>query len=426
MQDIDDESEDEFIFERQRECCIYKVPEDIRMLNEEAYTPQMVSIGPIHRKNSRLKKMEEEKKRYKKNFILRTNKDMVKEFRRYIRSEKARIYASYDDNYFEDGSFENIILIDVIFIFEFFLGYDKIEENLLLHTPRLKGTIRRDLLLLENQIPFFVLEELFAKLRGFVTRNLLFLNLALEFLYGRKNGHSTNSLNIKHFTDLNRCVLLEQFQPPQCPLPRGDSSYKDVSYIPCATKLQASGVEFAKCDKEENRSLIEIRYRYKAIPMKLLPIIQTQQLVLHIPPFEIDDFTESVIRNVMALEQLYYPRQTHICSFVVLMDFLIDTDKDVDLLVEKGILSHLLGDNAAIASMFNKLGLQIGMASWCYSGIAKELEKHNKKRWNHAKASLKSVYFRDRWTGTATVAAALLLILTFIQTVCSILQVVTM
>ena len=30
------------------ECCIYKVPYYLHKLNEEAYTPQVISIGPIH------------------------------------------------------------------------------------------------------------------------------------------------------------------------------------------------------------------------------------------------------------------------------------------------------------------------------------------------------------------------------------------
>ena len=30
------------------ECCIYKVPYYLHKLNEEAYTPQVISIGSIH------------------------------------------------------------------------------------------------------------------------------------------------------------------------------------------------------------------------------------------------------------------------------------------------------------------------------------------------------------------------------------------
>ena len=44
-------------------CCIYKVPERLRCVNEKAYTPQVVSIGPIHHGKKGLEDMEEHKKR---------------------------------------------------------------------------------------------------------------------------------------------------------------------------------------------------------------------------------------------------------------------------------------------------------------------------------------------------------------------------
>ena len=39
------------------ECCIYRVPRVIRQLNEDAYTPQLVSIGPFHHGNEKVLKM---------------------------------------------------------------------------------------------------------------------------------------------------------------------------------------------------------------------------------------------------------------------------------------------------------------------------------------------------------------------------------
>ncbi|MED6198727.1 hypothetical protein PIB30_069282 [Stylosanthes scabra] len=38
-------------------CCIYKVPHEIRRLNKDAYTPMVISIGPLHHGNSRLQFM---------------------------------------------------------------------------------------------------------------------------------------------------------------------------------------------------------------------------------------------------------------------------------------------------------------------------------------------------------------------------------
>jgi len=52
--------------------CVYKVPERLRKLNEKAYTPRLVSIGPIHHGNDKLKAMEDHKIMYLKEFIART------------------------------------------------------------------------------------------------------------------------------------------------------------------------------------------------------------------------------------------------------------------------------------------------------------------------------------------------------------------
>ncbi|KAK0580254.1 hypothetical protein LWI29_000024 [Acer saccharum] len=104
------------------------------------------------------------------------------------------------------------------------------------------------------------------------------------------------------------------------------------------------------------------------------------------------------------------------------MVFLINTEKDVDLLVDQGIILNFLGDNAAIAKMFNNLGLQITPSRSVYHSIGEKLKAHYDRRWNHTMANLSTVYFGNIWTGTATVGAVILLVLTFIQTTCSILS----
>ena len=67
--------------------------------------------------------------------------------------------------------------------------------------------------------------------------------------------------------------------------------------------------------------------------LKLPTVLET--LFLKIPRFEINDGTESLLRNIMALEQCHYPREAYVCNFMVLLDYLIDTREDVDLLIEK-------------------------------------------------------------------------------------------
>jgi hypothetical protein len=50
-------------------CCIYKVPNPLRKLNEEVYNPQVISIGPFHRGQKKLQTMENYKVKYLKAFL---------------------------------------------------------------------------------------------------------------------------------------------------------------------------------------------------------------------------------------------------------------------------------------------------------------------------------------------------------------------
>lgn len=126
----------------------------------------------------------------------------------------------------------------------------------------------------------------------------------------------------------------------------------------------------------------------------------------------------------MAWEQCHYSRDTHFCNYIILLDYLIDTEEDIELLVEQGILSNFLGDPQVAAEMINKVTKNIMLKESCFNYIADKLQKHYHNPWNRAKVTLVNVYFSNPWRGTATIAAAVLLLLTLIQTICSVLQVI--
>jgi len=46
------------------QCCIYKDPSTLLKEKEEAYTPLLISIGPIHHSNKKLEELQEYKHRY--------------------------------------------------------------------------------------------------------------------------------------------------------------------------------------------------------------------------------------------------------------------------------------------------------------------------------------------------------------------------
>ena len=106
------------------------------------------------------------------------------------------------------------------------------------------------------------------------------------------------------------------------------------------------------------------------------------------------------------------------------MDHLINTAKDVELLVKKKIMENWLGDHHAAATLVNKLNWQILQSGGTnhYSNLFRKLNAYYEVPHHSWKATLKHEYFRSPWRGASTVAAVILLLLTAIQTVYSIIS----
>ncbi|XVF73497.1 hypothetical protein PTKIN_Ptkin12aG0206100 [Pterospermum kingtungense] len=66
------------------ECCIYKIPERFREAMTNAYTPQLISIGPLYHGKGSLAKMEWEKLSYGEKFCERISDETIGEFQSYI------------------------------------------------------------------------------------------------------------------------------------------------------------------------------------------------------------------------------------------------------------------------------------------------------------------------------------------------------
>ena len=143
--------------------------------------------------------------------------------------------------------------------------------------------------------------------------------------------------------------------------------------------------------------------------------LKKTQTILKVPAFEVNDETEGIFRNAMALEQCLYPSEAYICNYLVLLDYLISTRDDVELLVEKGIIVDALGSNKAVATMVNRLCLEIIEKNSYYEELARKIKEYYDKPWNRNMGSLRTVYFCDVWRGTATVVGVIVLFVTFLN-----------
>ncbi|KAL1816232.1 hypothetical protein DCAR_0520607 [Daucus carota subsp. sativus] len=155
---------------------IFSVPTTLLHTNPEAYTPQQVALGPYHHWRQELYEME----RYKIAAARRTMKHLqcfnnFQEIVDQIQALESTIRASYHKYLNVQGeTLAWMMAIDVAFLLEFLEVYARKDGKLLTRaTSRLTSNlvdsagrksahiaILRDILMLENQIPLFLLRKM--------------------------------------------------------------------------------------------------------------------------------------------------------------------------------------------------------------------------------------------------------------------------
>ncbi|KAL5721378.1 hypothetical protein ACHQM5_005030 [Ranunculus cassubicifolius] len=395
-------------------CSIYRVPERLRTVNEDAYTPQLVSIGPLHHGKQNLQAMERQKWQYMRDFICRTpSPEMaLEECGKSILGLKQKAIDCYSETiHFESHIFIEMMLVDGCFILELFMKYSienlRDSDDPLFNTAWMITTLKRDLLLLENQIPFIILESMFSSVLQHMSEPLsnslvefafsffnLVLRLDVELLKTKCNLHG------KHLLDLVRNAYL--------PSPPHEVQGKECRVLPefvhCATELRRAGITFRKSVAD---NLFEIKFC---------------KGVLEIPALRIQDTTESIFRNMIAFEQCCHGCTHLISSYVVFMDSLINTAQDVELLQNKRIIGNYLGGEEQIADLFNNICKEVAVKDFYFADLSDQVDAYYKTRWHVWKATLKRDYFSNPWAIISVVAAIFLLGLTVLQSVYTVMS----
>ncbi|KAH7841553.1 hypothetical protein Vadar_031395 [Vaccinium darrowii] len=356
--------------------------------------------------------MEEQKLRSLRAFLHRT-KLSLEGCISFIRGLEDRVRNCYVERVnLTSDDFVKMILVDSSFIIEVIwrYNYSLTEENethFLNRQIMLLDVIREDMILLENQIPYFVLEGLFnlafpssSGVSSFVSLSVYyFASISLLNVTNIPN-HISNS-QVKHFVDLLRLCHLPSVRRPQPP--------KTVSFmaIPTARDLREAGLSFRK---GSSNNILDIEYA---------------KGVIKIPRFDIQDSSEIVFRNLIAFEMCHYHNDSYIIDYVVFMDTLTDTVQDVDILVDNGIFENSLMDRASVTTFFHSLTSEVLWSShhFYYNRACQHVNAYCKVPWHKWKAIMKHDYFSTPWRIISIVAAIVLLVLTFIQTICSLIPI---
>ncbi|KAK9156680.1 hypothetical protein Scep_003254 [Stephania cephalantha] len=372
-------------------CCIYKVPQSLVCINHYAYHPQIVSIGPYHKGKPNLDIIQEHKWKFLGSLLSRTRNDHgleLEDYFRVVKSLETKIRESYSEH-IELGTDElvEIMVLDGCFVVELFRimgGLIAIDSSdPIFVVPWVFPCLARDLVRLENQIPFFVLEALNDEV--------------IE---------QHHSLKAKHLLDLLSHSFIVPRQIPQM-VSKSSSNVKDLPVlahsIPCLSKLRRSGIKFIA--KKTAESFLDIRFI---------------RGVLEIPTVTIDDFMCSFLLNCVAYEQCHKHCSKHMTTYAAFMDFLIDTPRDVGFLCDSNIIENYFGTDEEVASFFNKMGKEVAFdIELCYIDLPKlfrDVNEYYRSSRRVAWASFKYTYFNTPWSFISALAAAFLLVLTVLQT----------
>lgn len=278
------------------------------------------------------------------------------------------------------------------------------------YPPYKSVEVKLDICLLENQLPFFILEELCGLSPVFGISPKATLIELIHWFFSNEWGswavgeflEKIDFSEAKHLVDF----LTIYHQPTE----QQPNEGLEVLTAPSVKELHQAGVKFGL---SLSKNLLDIKF-------------DRNKGRLEFPRLQLDDRTEIIIRNMQAFEQCHGLKYGYVGDYIFLMGLFVSASKDVEILVENRIIENWLPSNEEVVRLFYNLNKQNGVwgRTFLFKGLIKDLNAFCEKPWNKWKANLKQNYFNTPWATLSVSAAVILLILTVIQSVCSILQVV--
>ncbi|XP_010026754.1 UPF0481 protein At3g47200-like [Eucalyptus grandis] len=197
------------------------------------------------------------------------------------------------------------MLIDGCFVFEFFRKYNMEEpgdkDDPLMESDWIQFCLQRELLLLENQLLFFVLNELYELTKGLI-------DIATTYFKSELGDSSRNQIlgESKHLLHLMHTCWTASLHNGR----RQNHRTKLNMFVSTATELRESGVK------------LRVRQACDLMDLKF------EDEILEILIVIVEDTTESLIRNLIAYEQhLQGGEINYVTEYMSFMDCLSNSSK---------------------------------------------------------------------------------------------------
>ncbi|KAJ0807512.1 hypothetical protein HanOQP8_Chr00c024g0717351 [Helianthus annuus] len=424
---------------------IYMAPRMLRDLSTSSFSPREVSIGPLHREDENVQAFEWQKETYVIKLMSRIRspqEEILNSCMQKVYDSMEQIKACYgyiqmmtrdDDNI----KFAERMVMDACFILEFTLqisesqvesyrgsesqveSYRGSESQVESHRGYMlpDQTIIYDLVLLENQIPSFVLNEIYQctvlKFKQDAGSLIDFIHPLLNLLNIFKNNINTENISVSNTDHI--LSLLHQCYKPKSNMDDGDGSEIRSTFLtstmPSALGLHNAGVHLKPSQNPTWLMEMEVKLpRFPCFPWCC------DKPTLQMPVLDVHDFTELVLRNLIAYE---HRSRTHnyITSYAYAMDMLVNTQQDVAKLVDSRVLVNSMGSNEEATKMINNICKEVPQVHFFYGENFEKLNKYCHGYWPEKMAWLKTTYFSSPWSLIALGVGTILFVLTVVQTI---------
>ncbi|KAJ6944604.1 hypothetical protein NC652_009846 [Populus alba x Populus x berolinensis] len=273
--------------------------------------------------------MEDQKRMYLKEFIAHSE---VSGFIELIKEKETRLRHCYaETNRFSSEYFIRMILMDAAFVIMFLLKYIEFSgsRDSIFYPPNKRSDVKADICLLENQLPFFILEELcgLSPIFGNSPKATL-IELTHRFFTVAFDSWAVGDILGKvYFSEVKHLVdFLSVYHQPTKQNP---TDKLEVLPVPSVKELHQAGVKFVL---SSSKHLPDIKF-------------DRNKGRLEIPRLKLKDRTEIIIRNLQAFEQCHRLKYDYVGDYIFLMGRFVRASKDVEILVENRIVVtgyHLL------------------------------------------------------------------------------------
>jgi hypothetical protein len=423
------------------------------------FEPRVVSLGPIHHGNPKYDIGEEYKLVLANKFVKECGKDkkaesLYAEIRKKIKQLREYFDEEVNKKYEDDQDLAWILFVDGCAVLQFIyyaVHEEKFRDLKIKNDQVVFG--KEDLFLLENQLPYQLLEDLME-------------------LSENKEGLKCS---IDHFIDMHancedKKTSIRKEKPPAADdkktsigkekLPAADDKKTSIGKekLPAADDKETS-IRIEKPPAHlldrlrtkllrdpENKSNEEIEsggqkvqdnwqsYRniqeLRAAGIQLKPSKSSSLAdvsfkdqftfypgYIYLPPITVDDSTGPKFLNLIAYEMCPdFDNDFGVTSYICFLDSLIDHPDDVKELRNARILHNLLGSDKEVSRLFNDIATDLVPNPNTYAHVKKQIQNCYATKWKTWIAQVIHDHFRSPWTIVGFSAAVLVFLLTATQT----------